>query len=626
MTIEQSALGDALIALNSGNHAEAERLLRRTIEHDPRHVGALNLIAALLMALGRFEEAETHSAQAVSLDQRSDASFYNYGLILKRLNKPNQALEAFSKALSLNPNVPQSWNNRGTVFNDLKQHESAVADFDKAIALDQRYAEAYSNKGNSLFQLKRFEEAAATYQGALALNPALEYVDGMRVLAKATICDWRDYDADRTRLIRSIDTGVVGCEPFISLSFSDSPDAQSRCARTWAARKSSALPLLETRPRAQQRDKIHIGYLSADLREHPVAQLAAGLFESHDKSRFRTTAISAAADDQSETSRRVRGTFDELINAEQLTDEQAAELIRSKEIDILVDLTGLTGGSRIGISARRPAPIQVSYLGYPGTMGSAQVDYIMADRVVIPPEHRQFYAEKIVTLPHSYQVNDRKRRISERRFSREELGLPSGGFAFCCFNNAFKITPAQFDLWMSMLKRVDGSVLWLLESSEAAASNLKREAELRGLDPARLVFAPRMPLADHLARHRAADLFLDTLPYNAHTTASDALWAGLPVLTQIGNTFAGRVAASLLHAVGMPELIVTSPEQYQALAIELACNPARLSAIKDQLASRRLTAPLFDTGLAVRHIERAYEHMFERFNAGLKPDHIEIAG
>jgi predicted O-linked N-acetylglucosamine transferase (SPINDLY family) len=364
--------------------------------------------------------------------------------------------------------------------------------------------------------------------------------------------------------------------------------------------------------------------LSADFREHPIAHLVAGLFEHHDRSRFRTTGVSLTPDDNSAISQRVRKSFGELIDAERLTDGETIELIKSKEIDILVDLTGLTGGSRVRILSHRPAPIQVNYLGYPGSMGSAQMDYIIADRVLIPPEHQVFYDEKIAYLPHSYQANDRKREISDRHFARDELGLPSSAFVFCCFNNSFKITPSQFDQWMNILKQVDGSVLWLLEANETAGSNLRKEAERRGVDPSRLVFAPRMPLKDHLARHRAADLFLDTLPYNAHTTASDALWAGLPVVTEIGSTFAARVCASLLQAVGLPELITATSEQYQMLAVELARNPAKLRAIKQRLSEARPTAPLFNTELTTRHIEFAYEQMFNRNKAGLPPDHIEI--
>ena len=299
-------------------------------------------------------------------------------------------------------------------------------------------------------------------------------------------------------------------------------------------------------------------------------------------------------------------------------------LARSLEIDIGVDLKGFTEDARTNIFAMRAAPIQVNYLGYPGTMGADYIDYLIADSTVIPASYRPHYTEKIVYLPNSYQPNDRKRQISDKMFTRSELGLPQEGFVFCCFNNNYKITPDVFDSWMRILEHVEGSVLWLLEDNEIAARNLKKEASVRGIDPDRLVFAPRMALPDHLARHRMADLFLDTLPYNAHTTASDALWAGLPVLTQIGETFAGRVAASLLNAMHLPELITTARDAYEALAVELATNPAKLASIKRKLTDHRLTTPLFDTELFTKHIEAAYTTMYERYHADLPPDHIYV--
>jgi predicted O-linked N-acetylglucosamine transferase (SPINDLY family) len=308
-----------------------------------------------------------------------------------------------------------------------------------------------------------------------------------------------------------------------------------------------------------------------------------------------------------------------------LSDDEVARRIRQNEIDILVDLKGFTRDARTGIFAHRPAPIQVNYLGYPGTMGGNFIDYIIADQTLIPLLHQQDYSEKIVYLPNSYQVNDRKRAISEKAFSREELGLPHDGFVFCCFNNSYKISPEVFDCWMGIIKNVKGSVLWLLEISEPATCNLRMEAKARGIDPDRLVFAKKLPAPDHLARHRLADLSLDTLPYNAHTTASDALWAGLPVLTQIGETFAGRVAASLLNAIGLHELIATTARQYEEIAIELAINPEKLAAIKTKLANNRLSTPLFDTQLFTRHIENAYEAMYERHRMRMPPDHIYVS-
>lgn len=307
-----------------------------------------------------------------------------------------------------------------------------------------------------------------------------------------------------------------------------------------------------------------------------------------------------------------------------MNDDEIADLIRRLEIDILVDLKGFTGGSRTRVLGRRPAPIQVNYLGYPGTLGAPFIDYIIADRTVIPDHHREFYSEKVVALPDSYQANDDKRLIADRVFTRGDVGLAPAGFVFCCFNNNYKITPDMFDRWMRILGRVEGSMLWLLEANARAAANLRKEAVARGIAAERLVFAPRVPLPDHLARHRLAGLFLDNIPCNAHTTASDALWAGLPVLTILGDTFASRVAASLLHAIGLPELIAESPEAYERMAIDLATHPSRLAALSTRLAANRLTAPLFDTKRFTRHIEAAYTAMYERHQAGIAPDHIVV--
>jgi predicted O-linked N-acetylglucosamine transferase (SPINDLY family) len=322
--------------------------------------------------------------------------------------------------------------------------------------------------------------------------------------------------------------------------------------------------------------------------------------------------------------KRLEESFEHFIDATTYSDNQVANLVKELEIDILVDLMGFTKDSRTSILARRSAPIQVNYLGYPGTMGAEYIDYIIADRIVIPENRNEFYSEKITVLPNSYQVNDSKRPISNKTFTRAELGLPPTGFVFCCFNNNYKITPRVFDCWMRILKQVEDCLLWLLEDNTTVATSLRKEAEVRGVNAERLIFAKRMPLADHLARHRLIDLFLDTLPYNAHTTASDALWAGLPVLTCLGETFAGRVAASLLNAIRLPELVTTTLEGYERLAIELATNPEKLARIKRKLADNRLTTPLFDTKLFTKHIEAAYTAMYERHQAGLAPDNIII--
>jgi predicted O-linked N-acetylglucosamine transferase (SPINDLY family) len=432
-----------------------------------------------------------------------------------------------------------------------------------------------------------------------------------------TLCDWTNFDTECANLISSVKNGKPNTWPFAFVAVSSSPGDQLQCAKLWVAEQfpQSQKVIWQGKPYAH--DRIRIAYVSADFREHPVSFLIAGMLECHDRSRFDVAAVSLGPDDSSELSQRLKASFEHFIDARAFSDDQIANLIRSSEVDILVDLMGFTADSRMGIFARRPAPIQVSYLGYPGTTGAPYIDYILADRFVIPEAKRECYSENVVYLPDSFMANDSKRKISERLPRRSECNLPETGFVFCSFNNSYKIVPHVFDIWMRLLRKLDNSVLWLSNTNETAIRNLRREAESRGVDPGRLVFAQRVLLnEDHLARHQLADLFLDTLPYNAHTTASDALWAGLPVLTCPGQTFAGRVAASMLSAINLPELIATTPEAYEQMAIDLANDPEKLAVIKRTLAENRLTTPLFDTKLFTRHLEAAYTAICKRHQAG----------
>jgi protein O-GlcNAc transferase len=439
------------------------------------------------------------------------------------------------------------------------------------------------------------------------------------------LCNWDQLAKEIGGLTNSVRAGKANCEPFILLSLTDLPDDHLRCAQAWVAAKHPITAKPVWQDKVYKHDKIRLGYVSADLRQHPVAYLVAELFELHDKKRFSVTAFSLGRDDNSGMRRRLASSFDRFIDCHTLSDFDVAQAIADSEIDILVDWMGFTQDSRTNILAYRPAPIQVNYLGYPGTMGASYIDYIIGDKTLFTVADAAVYCEKLVQLPDSYQPNDRKRQISTKVFTREEVGLPDRKFVFCCFNNSYKILPQTFGCWMHILKCVEGSVLWLRAGNQTAMANLKKEAQARNIDPARIVFANPVPhLSDHLARHRLADLFLDTLPFNAHTTASDALWAGLPVLTQIGCTFAGRVAASLLNAIDLPELITHSPEEYEALAIELALNNEKLQSIREKLARNRLTTPLFDTPLYTKHLEAAYEAIYHRYQAGLPRDHIEI--
>ena len=507
---------------------------------------------------------------------------------------------------------------------DLTRAEEALAACDRAIALNPALAGAWGNRGTVLNLLKRHDEAAEAYRRLLAINPHYPFMKGLYLYQKMYCCDWKGIDGLIAEIGGDITAGRMAAEPFGWQGVATSPQSQQRCAEQFNRKRFPAG--IARFPRPFHHDKIRVGYVSGEFREHATALLMAGVLEHHDRKHFEIFAFDNGWDDQSQTRKRIEAAVHRIVPIRDASDSRAATLVRDCEIDILVNLNGYFGGDRTLLFAQRPAPLQVSYLGFPGTLGADYFDYIIADRHVIPEDHREFYAEKIAYLPDSYQANDRRKEIAPHIFTRAECGLPERGFVFCCFNNNYKILPAVFSAWMRILAKVEGSVLWLLEDNEIAAANLRKEAAARGINPTRLVFAKRLPLSEHLARHRCADLFLDTLPYNAHTTASDALWAGLPVLTSLGGTFAGRVAASLLHAIAVPELITASLPDYEQLAVALASNPAKLAGIKQKLADNRLTTPLFDTARFTRHIEAAFSAIYAQFRAGGTPDHIVISG
>jgi len=464
----------------------------------------------------------------------------------------------------------------------------------------------------------QYDQAFLSYHKALTLDPDVEYAEGLRLLAKLNLCDWTTLNAEIQGLLSRLREGRAVSAPLALMSMPSTPADQLRCAQSFVKDLPVFPPVWSGE--AYSHDRIRVAYLSANFSDHAVAHLTAGLFEHHDGSRFEVTGISIGPDQNSAMRRRLVNAFERFEEIEDKTDEEIANLIRSREIDIAVDLMGHTQQARLGIFARRPAPIQLHYLGYAGTLGTNFIDYILADSIVIPKEHRPFFAEQVVWLPDSYLVNDNRRAISPRTPTRQECGLPENGFVFCSFNNAYKIVPAIFQVWMRLIHAVPDSVLWLSQADPVAMTNLRREAERCSVHAQRLLFAPKLAEnSDHLARQRRADLFLDTLPYNAHTTASDALWTGLPVLTCLGETFAGRVAASLLRAVGLPELVTTSLDDYEALALKLAREPSFLAAIKAKLARNRDCYPLFDTARFARHIEAAYSAMWQRYQRGEAP-------
>lgn len=648
----------AVQTFQQGRLDESERHFRQLLRKEPRHLAGLNILAIVLTTLKKYQEAEGYLQAALKINASSDATFYNYGIVLKALGRPDEALQRFTQALAINPGNAESWNNRGTVLNELGDQNAAIVDFDRALALNPNYPPAYLNKSKSLAELKRYDEAlaacdkalaikpdfaegwfargfvfqqlrrpdeaASAYQRALLINPRLPLLKGNLLHQKMLACDWPGADQLIVEIESDLAAGRLSAEPFGWQGVATAPPSLQLCAELYSASRYPANFSSSARPSIGTNGKIRIGYLSGEFRQQATSLLLVGVLEQHDREQFDIYAIDNGWDDGSETRQRINAAVQGVVNIRELSDPLAADAIRENRIDVLVNLNGYFGDARTRVFARRPAPIQVNYLGFPGTLGATYLDYIIADRTVIPEAHRPFYTEKVVYLPNCYQANDRNKPIATRNFSRAECGLPPEGSVFCCFNNAYKITPDIFDCWMRILNHVEGSVLWLLEDASSAAAHLRREATSRGVSADRLVFAGRMPLPEHLARHRCADLFLDTLPYGAHTTASDALWASLPVLTCRGETFAGRVCASLLNGLQMPELVTATLQDYERLAIELASDPQKLASIKQKLSDNRLRTPLFDTELFTRHIEAAFGAMVERHRAGLAPDHIVV--
>jgi len=587
--------------------------------------------------------------QALALAPNFVEALTNRGALLLAVKRPEDALQSLDAAISINPGMAEAWNNRGNALSELGRYDEAVASYDKVIAARPDLFEALLNRGtallssrrplealtsyenalrtrpdnvvalngraNALFELKRFEEAIGDYERVVAVDSDREYAAGILAFARLQCCDWRYHSEERHRLDAAVRQGCRVVNPFQYLALSSSPEDQKRCAEIWSADKSrpSSEPLWNGE--SYVHDKIRLAYLSGDFRNHAVAQAIAGVFDHHDKTRFHTMAISWGAPDNSDMRARLTHTFEDFIDVEGKADREIARRLRELEVDIAVDLMGFTAESRPGILAFRPAPIQINYLGFAGTMGAAFIDYLIADRIAIPEDKQRNFSEKILYLPNSFFPIDAQRRISATPPSRGEAGLPETSFVFTCFNNTYKYSPELFEIWMDLLRQVDGSVLWLSAADPAAARNLKREAESRGIDSTRLIFARFVPNAeDHLARLTLADLFLDTLPYNAHSTAADALRAGLPVLTCKGSTFAGRVAASLLHSAGLPELVTESLEDYHALALNLAREDSALAKIKVKLGANRETQPPFDTPRFTRNLEALYTEIFQHRN------------
>jgi protein O-GlcNAc transferase len=615
------ARGYTLIQL--GRHQDALAAVDQALTLRPGFAEAWVGRGNALLEINRFQEAAAAYDRALAVRPELAAAWSGHGNVVLRLGRHQEAGAAFDRALAADSTFAEAWLGRGTLLLSLGRHDDALAAIDRALALNPNLPDAWLLRGQASYLEKRYDEALADWNKALALSPDQPGLEAACLRVRMHHCDWSDFDAAAASVRSSVRNAKL-IAPFMFVAMPSAAPEQLQCARQWIDSNFGSIRGPVWRGERYDHDRVHVAYLSADFHQHATSQLMAGMFEHHDRSRFQVTGISVGPNDYSDMRRRIEAAFERFVEARPQGDDQIADLVRALEVDILVDLKGYTKDARTGVLAMRPAPIQVNYLGFPGTIGASFIDYIVADRHVIPEDQHDCYAEKIVWLPDSYQVNDHRRAIADAVPARIDHGLPDTAFVFCCFNDNYKITPSVFAVWMRILLAVEHSVLWLFEDNPTAAGNLRREAAASGIAPQRLVFACRLPTAEHLARHRCADLFLDTLPYGAHTTASDALWTGLPVVSCLGETFAGRVGASLLNAIQLPELVTTTAEAYEELAIGLARNPAKLAALKTKLARNRLTTPLFDTAQFTRHLEAAYTAMMERHQAGLSPDHIHL--
>jgi len=596
-----------------GKYQEAISSCKSAIELIPDFAEAFNNLGNALLGAKDFEQALIAFDQALKINPHYGEVYFNRAAALQALRRMNEAIQNLDLAIELQPDFADAYNNRGVAFIGAKRYAEALKDFDYTLRLIPNQADAYVNRGNALRGLKNFEEALTSYRKALDLDPDFNYLFGTWLHLKMKICDWSDFELNREKLRIGILESKKISIPFAVLSLIDDSSLHLKAARIYHQKnqqnKIYPLPVLNN----QESRKIRIGYYSADFRDHATSYLIAGLIESHDKNKFEIYGFSFGPHVVDAMHARLLNSFDQLFEVSKMNDQEVIDLSRNIGIDIAIDLKGDTEDARVGLFTGRCAPVQVNYLGYPGSMGLDCYDYILADKVVLPEKNYSHYLEKVVSLPHSYQVNDSRRHISDRVFTKTELGLPEEGFIFCCFNNSYKILPQTFDLWMEILKNVEGSVLWLYSDTLQTVINLKREAEARGILSQRLIFAVMMPHAEHLARHRCADLFLDTLPYNAHTTASDALWAGLPVLTCMGESFASRVAASLLSAVNLEELIETDPTTYVQKAIEIAQSPEKMIYLKNKLKSNLPGSHLFNTDQFTKNIEMSYFNMINSY-------------
>jgi len=624
-------LGVALC--QNDQHEAAQICFEQAVSLEPRLAAAWFNGGNALCRLKRTSDAIRWFLKAVQVDPRFADAHYNLATAYKTIQNDEQALRHYSAAISADPNMPEAHNNLGTLLLKARRFDEAVSSFQRAIALRPDYRQAIYNLSLALNRSERVEQAIPYALRAVQLKP--DYGEGLVLLVSMLqqTCDWPSLERYNQRLealtVDQLNAGMRPAEPpFMSFTRSADPVRNYQVARSWSrwltAQRGGPVRRFDFGGRRHKGGRIVVGYLSEQFRDAATAHLMADLFKHHDRNRFRIAAYSCGMDDGSYHRRAIEQGVDQFIDIRAFSDAAAAERIYHDGVDILVDLIGWMHGHRMGILALRPSPIQVNYLGFPGTTGADFMDYIIADPVVIPPDHRRHYSEKVVYLPHCYQTTDPHPPTCDRVASRREFGLPEGKIVFCSFSTDYKIEPEMFGAWMRILTNVPQSVLWLLVRTSTAQTNLRREAQMHGVDPQRLVFAKPLNKAQHLNRLALADLALDTHIVNGHTTVSDALMAGLPVITLMGTHFASRVAGSILRAIDMEALVTHSLDDYVRLATRLGGTHGRLLELKQKLSRNKFQAPLFDTRRQARFIENAYEQMWLRFRQGLAPQELIV--
>jgi predicted O-linked N-acetylglucosamine transferase (SPINDLY family) len=653
----QGGLNSAVNSLRNNDPLEAKEIIQSVLSLDGSNLMAKELLAYAEAHLGNLDRAMVLLDDVTRHPDATVSALYEYGALLLAKSSPEQAiplferariisplvfeiehdlgsayaligqkessLRAFKNALEINPQSPELLYNLGRLHDDLYQEKEANFFYEKALELDLDFSPAWINLGLNMNYVGRYKEGLKCLERAKEIEAGIDFIAGDIAHAEMHLGIWKNFKNNVKNISQAVLDKQKSTHPFHLLGLVDDPQIQRKAAEIYTNTKYSKGEV-QVAPKKNRKQKIKVAYISADFWNHATTHLTAELFELHNKEEFEIYAFSFGHGRDDEYRKRLMRAFDKFIDITNLSDKEVLSLASEIDTDIAVDLSGHTQDARTNLFAQRLAPIQINYLVYPGTMGSKYHDYLLADRTLIPEGADLYYSEKIIYLPNSYQINDRKKLIAEKEFKRSDFGLPENGFIFCCFNNGFKITPKVFEIWMKILSATDKSVLWLLAKNIQFVENIKQQARDRGIDDGRIIFADPINMPDHLARQRLADLFLDTFPYGAHTTASDALWVGLPVITRVGCSFASRVGASLLNAIGLPELVTQTEQEYLNLAVELAKNPLKMKKIRERLSLNRNTEPLFNTPLNVTHIESAFREAYSRYQLGLLPEHIFI--